>query len=132
MAAGAQPVEPRPFHRWLVERSGAAIAAGLVPAALGSDTGGSIRGPAALCGIVGLKPTYGLVSRWGVHANSYTFDHAGPMAWTVEDCAILLQALAGHDPKDPASAAVAIPDYRAALTGDIKGLRIGVAAPPAR
>jgi aspartyl-tRNA(Asn)/glutamyl-tRNA(Gln) amidotransferase subunit A len=106
--------------------AGAAVAAGFVPGALGSDTGGSIRGPAALCGIVGLKPTYGLVSRAGVYANSFTFDHAGPMTWTVEDCAILLQALAGHDPKDPASAARAIPDYRAALTGDVRGLRIGV------
>jgi aspartyl-tRNA(Asn)/glutamyl-tRNA(Gln) amidotransferase subunit A len=106
--------------------SGAAVAAGLVPAALGSDTGGSIRGPAAFCGIVGLKPTYGLVSRYGVYANSFSFDHAGPMTWTVEDCAILLQAIAGHDPKDPASAAHPVPDYRAALTGDIKGLRIGV------
>ena len=106
--------------------SGAAVAAGLVAAALGSDTGGSIRGPAALCGIVGLKPTYGLVSRWGVYANSFSFDHAGPMTWTVEDCAIVLQAIAGHDPKDPASATRPVPDYRAALTGDIKGLRIGV------
>ncbi|HUC11655.1 MAG TPA: amidase, partial [Stellaceae bacterium] len=106
--------------------SGAAVAAGLVPAALGSDTGGSIRGPAALCGIVGLKPTYGLVSRYGVYTNSFSFDHAGPMTWTVEDCAILLQAIAGHDPKDPASAAEPVPDYRAALTGDIRGLRIGV------
>jgi len=106
--------------------AGAAIAAGFVPAALGSDTGGSIRGPAALCGLVGLKPTYGLVSRAGVYANSFTFDHAGPMTWTVEDCAILLQAIAGHDPVDPASAAVSIPDYRAALTGDIRGLRIGM------
>ena len=106
--------------------AGAAIAAGLVPAAMGSDTGGSIRGPAALCGIVGLKPTYGLVSRAGVYANSFTFDHAGPMTWTVEDCAIMLQVLAGHDPKDPASANREIPDYRAALTGDIKGLRIGI------
>ena len=68
---------------------------------MGSDTGGSIRGPAALCGIVGLKPTYGLVSRAGVYANSFTFDHAGPMTWTVEDCATMLQALAGRDPKDP-------------------------------
>ena len=106
--------------------SGAAVAAGLVPAAFGSDTGGSIRGPAALCGIVGLKPTYGLVSRCGVYANSFSFDHAGPMTWTVEDCAIVLQAIAGHDPNDPASATRPVPDYRAALTGDIKGLRIGV------
>jgi len=106
--------------------SGAAVAAGFVPGAMGSDTGGSIRGPAALCGIVGLKPTYGLVSRAGIYANSFTFDHAGPMTRTVEDCAIVLQILAGHDAKDPASAECAIPDYRAALTGDIRGLRIGV------
>ncbi|HEV2100785.1 MAG TPA: amidase [Stellaceae bacterium] len=106
--------------------SGAAVAAGLFPGALGSDTGGSIRGPAALCGIVGLKPTYGLVSRHGVYTNSYSFDHAGPMTWTVEDCAIMLQAIAGHDPNDPASADRPLPDYRAALTGDVKGLRIGV------
>ena len=106
--------------------AGAAVAAGFVPGALGSDTGGSIRGPAALCGIVGLKPTYGLVSRAGVYANSFTFDHAGPMTWTVEDCAILLQAIAGYDPKDPASANRPIPDYRGALTGDIRGLRIGI------
>ena len=106
--------------------SGAAVAAGLVPAALGSDTGGSIRGPAALCGIVGLKPTYGLVSRYGVYTNSFSFDHAGPMTWTVEDCAILLQTIAGHDARDPASASQPVPDYRSALTGDIKGLRIGI------
>jgi len=106
--------------------AGAAVAAGFVPAALGSDTGGSIRGPAALCGIVGLKPTYGLVSRAGVYANSFTFDHAGPMTWTVEDCAIMLQAIAGHDPNDPASDGRQFPDYRAALTGDIRGLRIGI------
>jgi aspartyl-tRNA(Asn)/glutamyl-tRNA(Gln) amidotransferase subunit A len=106
--------------------SGAAVAAGFVLGAMGSDTGGSIRNPAALCGIAGLKPTYGLVSRRGVIPNSYTFDHCGPMAWTVEDCAIMLQVLAGHDPGDPASADVAIPDYRSALTSDIRGLRIGV------
>ncbi len=106
--------------------AGAAVAAGFTPGALGSDTGGSIRGPAALCGIVGLKPTYGLVSRAGVYAYSFTFDHAGPMTWTVEDCAILLQTIAGHDPKDPASANCPIPNYRAALTGDIRGLRIGI------
>ena len=75
--------------------SGAAIAAGFVPGALGSDTGGSIRGPAALCGVVGLKPSYGLVSRWGVYANSFSFDHAGPMTWTVEDCAICCRRLPG-------------------------------------
>ena len=102
--------------------SGAAVAAGFVPAALGSDTGGSIRGPAALCGIVGLKPTYGLVSRAGVYANSFSFDHAGPMTWTVEDCAIMLQAIAGHDPKDPASATRPVPDYRAALDRRHQGL----------
>ena len=116
-------MEPRAFHRRLVERFGCRRAAGLVPAALGSDPGGSIRGPA---GIVGLKPTYGLVSRHGVYTNSFSFDHAGPMTWTVEDCAIMLQAIAGYDAKDPASAARPVPDYRAALTGDIKGLRIGI------
>ncbi|HEX2825261.1 MAG TPA: amidase [Burkholderiales bacterium] len=106
--------------------SGAALAAGLVPAALGSDTGGSIRGPASFCGITGFMPTYGLVSRYGVIPNSFTFDHCGPMARTVEDCAILLQAIAGHDPRDPGSIEQPIPDYRASLRGDIRGLRIGV------
>jgi len=106
--------------------SGAAVAAGFVLGALGSDTGGSIRNPASFCGLVGLKPTYGLVSRRGVFPNSFTFDHAGPMVWTVEDCAILLQAIAGHDPADPGSADIALPDYRAGLAGGIKGLRIGV------
>src|SRR5882757_4294721 len=106
--------------------SAAGVAAGLMPAALGTDTGGSIRIPAALCGTVGLKPTYGLVSRHGVMPNSFTYDHAGPLTWTVADCAIVLQALAGHDEKDPASAARPVPDYRAGLTGGIKGLRFGV------
>lgn len=106
--------------------SGAAVAAGLAPFALGSDTGGSIRGPASFCGIVGLMPTYGLVSRAGVIPNSFTFDHCGPMTWTVEDCAIVLQALAGHDAKDAGSIGHDVPDYRAALSPDIKGLRIGV------
>jgi aspartyl-tRNA(Asn)/glutamyl-tRNA(Gln) amidotransferase subunit A len=106
--------------------SGAAVAAGFVPGALGSDTGGSIRGPAALCGIVGLKPTYGLVSRSGVYPNSFTFDHAGPMTWTVEDCAIMLQAIAGHDSNDPASATRPVPDYRTVLGAGVTGLRIGV------
>jgi aspartyl-tRNA(Asn)/glutamyl-tRNA(Gln) amidotransferase subunit A len=94
--------------------------------ALGSDTGGSIRNPAALCGLVGLKPTYGLISRSGVYTNSFSYDTAGPMTWTVEDCAILLGVVAGHDPKDPASSHYGVPDYRAALTGSVKGLRIGV------
>src|SRR5205809_5269004 len=106
--------------------SGAAVAAGMVPVALGSDTGGSIRGPASLCGVVGLMPTFGLVSRAGVITNSYTFDHCGPLARTVEDCALVLQALAGHDPKDEGSVRRPIPPYRDALAGDLKGLRIGV------
>jgi aspartyl-tRNA(Asn)/glutamyl-tRNA(Gln) amidotransferase subunit A len=106
--------------------SGAGVAAGLMMGALGSDTGGSIRNPAALCGIVGLKPSYGLVSRFGVYTNSFSYDHAGPMTWSVEDCAIMLQTIAGHDPRDPASATKPLPDYRAALSGDIRGLRIGV------
>ena len=106
--------------------SGAALAAGLVPASLGSDTGGSIRGPASFCGVSGLMPTYGLVSRAGVIPNSFTFDHCGPMARTVEDCALLLQAIAGFDPSDAGSIEQSVPDYRAALSGDIKGLRIGV------
>jgi len=106
--------------------SGAAVAAGFIPAALGTDTGGSVRIPAALCGVAGLKPTYGRVSRYGVIPNSFTFDHAGPLAWTVEDCAILLQCIAGHDPKDFTSSRRSVPDYRKALTGDIRGLRVGV------
>jgi aspartyl-tRNA(Asn)/glutamyl-tRNA(Gln) amidotransferase subunit A len=106
--------------------SAVAVAAGLCAAAMGSDTGGSIRGPAAYCGIVGLKPTYGRVSRRGVFPLSYTLDHCGPLTRTVEDCAILMQALAGYDLKDPASADAPVQDYRAALTGRLDGLRIGV------
>jgi len=106
--------------------SGAAVAAGLTPAALGTDTGGSIRLPAALCGIAGLKPTYGLVSRRGVFPNSFTFDHAGPMAWTVADCAAVLAVIAGHDPGDPASVDRAVPDYAGSLGGDLRGMRIGI------
>jgi aspartyl-tRNA(Asn)/glutamyl-tRNA(Gln) amidotransferase subunit A len=105
--------------------SGAAVAAGLVPVALGSDTGGSIRGPASLCGVVGLMPTFGLVSRAGVITNSYTFDHCGPLARTVEDCALVLQALAGYDPKDAGSLRRPIPDYRQALGEALRGLKIG-------
>ena len=106
--------------------SAVAVAAGLCAAAMGSDTGGSIRGPAAYNGIVGLKPTYGRVSRRGVFPLSYTLDHCGPLTRTVEDCAILMQALAAYDPQDPASADVPVPDYRAALSRRLDGLRIGV------
>jgi aspartyl-tRNA(Asn)/glutamyl-tRNA(Gln) amidotransferase subunit A len=106
--------------------SGAALAAGLVAGATGSDTGGSIRGPAAFCGIVGLKPTYGRVSRRGVLTLSWTLDHTGPMARTVEDCAFLFQALAGHDAADPASSRAPVDDYLAPLARGARGLRIGV------
>jgi Asp-tRNA(Asn)/Glu-tRNA(Gln) amidotransferase A subunit family amidase len=106
--------------------TGAAVAAGLVLGGTGSDTGGSIRGPAAYCGLAGIKPTYGLVSRMGVLPLAFSLDHAGPLAWNAEDCAILLQAMAGHDPSDPASASRPVPDYRAALQGAVKGLRIGL------
>jgi aspartyl-tRNA(Asn)/glutamyl-tRNA(Gln) amidotransferase subunit A len=93
---------------------------------MGSDTGGSIRIPAALCGIVGLKPTYGLVSRHGLTPLSWSMDHPGPMVRTVEDAALTMNAIAGHDPKDIASAKVDLPDYTKALKGDVRGLRIGV------
>ena len=106
--------------------SGAAVAAGMVPLAIGSDSGGSIRGPAKSCGIVGLKPTYGRVSRFGVTTLSWTLDHVGPMARTVSDVARMLQVIAGADPKDLTAAAVPVPDYSKALTGNIKGLRVGV------
>jgi aspartyl-tRNA(Asn)/glutamyl-tRNA(Gln) amidotransferase subunit A len=106
--------------------SGAAVAARLVPASLGSDTGGSIRGPAGLCGIAGLKPTYGLVSRAGVLPNSYSYDHCGPMARTSQDCALLLNVIAGHDRADPASSSRPFEDFAKDIDGGIKGLRIGV------
>ncbi len=106
--------------------SGAAIAAGFAPATMGSDTGGSIRGPAAANGVAGLKPTYGLVSRRGVIPNCFSHDHAGPLAWTCEDLALLMDVVAGHDPEDPGSANVPPPDFTAALTGEVKGLVIGV------
>ncbi|NOV02444.1 Asp-tRNA(Asn)/Glu-tRNA(Gln) amidotransferase subunit GatA [Paenibacillus planticolens] len=106
--------------------SAAAVAAGEVYFSLGSDTGGSIRQPAAYCGIVGLKPTYGLVSRYGLVAFASSLDQIGPLTKNVEDSAYLLQAIAGYDAKDSTSAKVDIPDYLSALTGDVKGLRIGV------
>jgi aspartyl-tRNA(Asn)/glutamyl-tRNA(Gln) amidotransferase subunit A len=106
--------------------SGAALAAGLCFASLGSDTGGSIRIPAAFCGIVGLKPTYGRVSRHGVFPLSWSLDHAGPMTRTVIDAALMLQAIAGHDSQDPTTRTAVVPDYVAALTGDIRGVRLGI------
>ena len=106
--------------------SAAAVAADMALAALGTDTGGSIRQPAAFCGVVGLKPTYGRVSRYGLIAFGSSFDQIGPITKTVEDCAILMNILAGHDPKDSTSARQAVPDYTKALTRNIKGLRIGL------
>jgi aspartyl-tRNA(Asn)/glutamyl-tRNA(Gln) amidotransferase subunit A len=106
--------------------TGAGIAAGLILGGIGTDTGGSIRGPAALCGIAGIKPTYGLVSRAGVAPAAFSLDHIGPMAWTAEDCALMLQVLAGHDPRDPASATQPVSDYTAQLGRGIKGMKIGV------
>ena len=106
--------------------SGSAAAAGQCTITTGSDTGGSIRIPAALCGIVGLKPTYGLVSRHGLTPLSWSMDHPGPMVRTVEDAAITMNVIAGYDPLDVASVRVETPDYTAALTGDARGIRIGV------
>lgn len=106
--------------------SGAAVASRMVRIAMGSDTGGSIRGPAAWCGTVGIKPTYGRVSRRGVFPLSWTLDHIGPLTRNVEDAAITLQVLAGHDPSDPASANVPVADYRADLEKGVAGLRIGI------
>ena len=106
--------------------SGAAVASGQAMAALGSCTGGSIRGPASLCGIVGLKATYGRVSRAGVVTLSWSHDPCGPMTWTVEDTAYMMQALAGYDPKDPTTSTAPVPDYSLSLREDIKGLIIGV------
>ncbi len=107
--------------------SAASVAAGQVVFSLGSDTGGSIRQPSAYCGVVGLKPTYGLVSRYGVVAYASSLDQIGPIARSVEDCAEVLQAIAGYDEKDSTSANIAIPDYQAALTGDIRGMKIAIA-----
>jgi aspartyl-tRNA(Asn)/glutamyl-tRNA(Gln) amidotransferase subunit A len=125
---------PAATNPWNVEHipggsssgSGAALAAGLLAGATGSDTGGSIRGPAAFCAIAGLKPTYGRVSRAGVVTLSWTLDHTGPMARTVEDCALMLQVLAGHDPADPASSPRPVDDYVTPLWQGIRGLRVGV------
>lgn len=120
------PWNPNHFTGGSSSGSGAAVAAGLCMGALGSDTGGSIRQPASLCGIVGLKPTYGLVSRYGVIPLSWSLDCCGPMTRTVEDTAFILQAIAGYDPQDPTTALASVPDYSAFLKKGIAGLRIGI------
>jgi aspartyl-tRNA(Asn)/glutamyl-tRNA(Gln) amidotransferase subunit A len=106
--------------------SGAAIAAGFVPMALGTDTGGSIRIPASYCGVAGLKPTYGRVSRYGVLPLAFSLDHVGPLGETVEDCALAMAAIAGADPHDPTSSQVLIPDFYAKPSTRLDGLRVGV------
>ena len=106
--------------------SGTALAAYMAPLSIGTDTGGSIRGPASFCGIVGLKQTYGRVSRYGVTTLAWTLDHAGPMTKTVADAATLLQVIAGYDPKDPTTSREPVSDYSKALTGSVKGMRIGI------
>jgi aspartyl-tRNA(Asn)/glutamyl-tRNA(Gln) amidotransferase subunit A len=93
---------------------------------MGTDTGGSVRIPSALCGLAGLKPTFGRLSKYGLNPLSWTLDHPGPMCRTVEDCALVMNAIAGYDPQDPASADLPVPDYTRALTGDVRGLRVGV------
>ncbi|MCH9011031.1 MAG: Asp-tRNA(Asn)/Glu-tRNA(Gln) amidotransferase GatCAB subunit A, partial [Chloroflexi bacterium] len=106
--------------------SGVATAGGLCAGALGSDTGGSIRGPASFCGLAGIRPTYGRVTRHNVVPMCWSLDTVGPMTRTVEDCAIMLQAIAGHDRKDATSSKAPVPDYFAALTGDITGLKMAL------
>ena len=123
-----------PHNPWDLERnpgtsssgSGAATAAFLCATSLGEDTGGSIRGPANFSGLVGLRPSYGRVSRYGVLGGSWSMDTVGPISRSVEDAAITLGAIAGHDPKDPNTWNVPVPDYRQALTGDIQGIKLGV------
>ncbi|MGH8598813.1 MAG: amidase, partial [Gammaproteobacteria bacterium] len=125
---------PLPRNPWNTEHitggsstgSGAAVAGGLCLGSLGEDTAGSIRNPAAFCGIAGLKATYGRVSRHGLAPLSWSLDHCGPMARTVEDLAHMLNAIAGHDGNDPTSSSVAVTDYTAALREDVKGMAVGV------
>src|ERR1044072_2176353 len=125
---------PSPRNPWNTEHitggsstgSGAALAGGLCLGSLGEDTAGSIRNPSAFCGLAGLKATYGRVSRFGLAPLSWPLDHCGPMARVVEDLAHMLQAIAGHDPKDPTSSSVPVEDYTGALRADVKGMVIGV------
>jgi aspartyl-tRNA(Asn)/glutamyl-tRNA(Gln) amidotransferase subunit A len=135
-ATGNSVVHPygTPHNPWDLDRnagtsssgSGAATAAFLCATSLGEDTGGSIRNPAHNCGLVGLRPTWGLVSRYGMLGASWSMDIGGPISRTVEDCALTLQAIAGHDPRDPYTANIAVPDYGAELASGISGTRIGV------
>lgn len=138
-ANGPTSVNPHygPVHNpWDLKRisggssggSAAALAASFAPLTLGTDTGGSIRIPAALCGITGLKPTYGRISRYGVYPLSWSLDHPGPMARTTKDVALAMTVLAGHDPRDPVTSAVPVPNYVRALSGGIDGIRVGVPA----
>jgi aspartyl-tRNA(Asn)/glutamyl-tRNA(Gln) amidotransferase subunit A len=120
------PWHPAHFTGGSSSGSAAALSAGLALFTLGSDTGGSIRTPASLCGLVGMKPTFGLVSRTGVIPNCYSLDHCGPLTRTVEDCAIVLQAISAHDARDRSSTPGARPDYRGRLRRDLKGVRVGV------
>src|SRR5205814_9232820 len=106
--------------------SAAAVAAGLSYVSLGSETGFSIRRPAAFCGVVGLKPTYGRVSRHGMLPAAWSLDHAGPLTRSVEDAALVLNAIAGHDPRDPASSARPVPDFTDGIANGIAGLRVGL------
>ena len=125
---------PPANNPWLLDRfpggsssgAGAAVAAGLAPGAMGSDTGGSVRLPAAYCGLAGIKPTFGRVSKRGVLPLSWSLDNCGPLTWTVEDCAIMLQIIAGYDPLDSSSANYPVPDYRAGLEEGISGMRVGL------
>jgi amidase len=129
------PNMPTPINPWNASvwtgvsssGSGAATAAGLCYGSLGSDTGGSIRFPSSGCGLTGLKPTWGRVSRYGICALSESLDHIGPMARTAADCAALMMAIAGADPRDPTSLPAPVPDYLASLSGGIRGLRVGIA-----
>jgi aspartyl-tRNA(Asn)/glutamyl-tRNA(Gln) amidotransferase subunit A len=135
---GENPDYGNMHNPWNTERitggssggSASATASGQCTLAMGTDTGGSIRIPSALCGLVGLKPTYGRLSRYGMTVLSWSQDHPGPMTRTVEDCALVMNAVAGYDPRDPSSANMSIPDFTKSLTENIKGLRVGVPKEP--
>jgi aspartyl-tRNA(Asn)/glutamyl-tRNA(Gln) amidotransferase subunit A len=135
---GENPDYGNMHNPWNLERipggssggSASATASGQCTLTVGTDTGGSIRIPSALCGLVGLKPTYGRLSRYGMTVLSWSQDHPGPMTRTVEDCALVLNAVAGYDPRDPSSANMSIPDFTQSLTENIKGLRVGVPKEP--